>query len=285
MSRTPNCGLALITRSALIGLVAWVADTGLGCAAERTGADRQVRAGPERVQDTDRSDMLDQLQRQLGDMFRNPRLWSETQSGQIRMTGEGKVTVNPDTASLRIGVVTEAPTAVDVADQNAKRMEAVIGALKAVGLGDNAIRTDTAFLHQSYQTVSQGAEPTYRAFNAVIVKIGRLQDKGGVPIARVVKAATDAGANDVTGPVLSLEESATALAGARKAAVEDAMTKAAAYAHALGLRLGRVISVTADDPAPRPSPLTQAAAPPIEAATLDLSVRVTIVWELTDARP
>ena len=101
----------------------------------------------------------------------------------------------------------------------------------------------------------------------------------------MVKAATDAGANDVAGPVLSLEDSATALAGARKAAVEDAMTKAAAYAHALDLRLGRVVSVTADDPAPRPLPLTQAAAPPLEAAALDLSVRVTIIWELTYAKP
>jgi len=157
-----------------------------------------------------------------------------------------------------------------------------------VGKGASAradAHTDTASLHQSYQTTSQGAEPTYRAFNAIVVKIGRLQDKSGVPIARVVKAATDAGANDLAGPVLSLEDSATALAGARKAAVEDAMTKAAAYAHALDLRLGRVISVTADDPAPRPLPLTQAAAPPPEAAALDLSVRVTIIWELADAKP
>ena len=100
----------------------------------------------------------------------------------------------------------------------------------------------------------------------------------------MLKVATDAGANDVAGPVLSLEDSATALAGARKAAVEDAMTKAAAYAHALDLRLGRVISVTADDPAPRPSPLTQAVARPIEATTLDLSVRVAIIWELADVK-
>jgi uncharacterized protein YggE len=64
----------------------------------------------------------------------------------IAVTGEAVEEVAPDRAILRFGVVTERPTAAAASAENARTMEAIIAELKAMGVSDADMQTQTVLL-------------------------------------------------------------------------------------------------------------------------------------------
>lgn len=212
---------------------------------------------------------------------------AQVQVPSVTVTGEGVVETAPDTATLRISVVTEASAIRTATDSNAQRMREVRDAIVASGVPQSRLRTEQFSIQPFHAASKDGRTPQitgYTVRNTLTVRV-----KGTQLLGTVIERAGAAGANEVQGPEFSSEETPEVLASARERAVKDARAKAEAYATGLGARLGRVLSV-AEGESFRPirpyatemRAMAVAAAPPIESGTLDLRARVTVTWEILE---
>lgn len=203
---------------------------------------------------------------------------------QIRVTGRATVSVQPEQASVNVGVVTEAPEARDAARRNAEKLDAVLRALKSALGSDAKFETLSYSLHPVYRHPDPRNEPVltgYSASNVVRAKELPL-DKVG----EVIDLATSAGANSVSSITFDLRDEAAVKARALRDAAIDARAKADALADALGVQVLGILSVSEGEPdIVRPQPLyraemamVQAAPPtPVEAGAIEVRASVTLV--------
>lgn len=165
----------------------------------------------------------------------------------------GRVTRTPDIATIRAGVVTQAPTAAAALSENAARMAGVVRALKAAGIADRDIMTSNVGLSPQYRYADNQAPVItgYQANNTVAVKFRDIARSGPA-----LDALVNAGANQIDGPSMALDKPEAALDEARVNAVATARARAELYARAAGLRVARIISITEngenDGGGPRP---------------------------------
>lgn len=155
---------------------------------------------------------------------------------RILVTGEADVQAPPDTAVLILSVITQNQRALDAQQQNARKSEAVMRAVKEAE-GTAEIKTSDYSLQP--QRNWNGNMPRivgYEARNSVTVTTGTLDKVGAV-----IDAATGAGANSVENVSFVLRESNAARGQTLAEASRQAMAKAQAMAQALGGRVVRVI--------------------------------------------
>lgn len=196
----------------------------------------------------------------------------------VRASGEGVVNYKPDLMKLTINVTTQADTADQAAQDNATRTTAVISAVqKALGIGGE-IRTIGYSVNPIYK-YPQGSQPVlagYTASNTIEATTLDLSSPG-----RIIDAAVQAGASNVSGLTFGLKDPQPARAAALKLATQTALASAGAIASGLGARIGAVVSVeeasavrvvTTDRTAAVASTTT-----PIETGTLE--VRASVVLE------
>ena len=204
----------------------------------------------------------------------------------VEATGEAEVSLPPDQAMLSLGVTTEAPTAKQALDDNARRMTAVVTALAQAGFTAPDVATRAVSITPIMDFQPRGSEPPrivgYRANNTVQVKT-----RDPSAIGRALDAGVQAGANVSGGIAFSLVDSRTAETQALKLAVQDAQRRVSAMAEALGKRLGRVVEVRAVDverPVPRFEAMAQraGAAPPtpIEPGLITVRARALLKAEI-----
>jgi len=206
----------------------------------------------------------------------------------IRVSGEAKVTAKPDRVQIDVGVATHAATSQDAAAQNARAVEAVIGAVrKAAGPGA-MLKTVSYTLNPNYQYHSKGGEPTLEGYNAANVVQVTLDEL--VKIGPAIDAATQAGANQVQGIQFTLRDQDSVRAQALREAALRARADAEVLAAALGLKVVRVLTVEENSPHvvpvrmfKREAMAASAAATPVEAGTLDVTAEVTLSVEVGPA--
>jgi uncharacterized protein YggE len=164
----------------------------------------------------------------------------DTQSS-LSLSARGETQVQPDEASVSIGVQTKAATAAEAMSQNALAMHGVMAALKEKGLPDQAIQTAGVNLNPQYDY--QPNQPPhldgYLASNSVTVTVDNLAKLGPV-----IDAVTQGGANQINGVSFGLKDRRAAEDVARLAAVKDLRAKADLYAEATGYHLGRLIRLS-----------------------------------------
>lgn len=172
-----------------------------------------------------------------------PALAAETGPATITVTGEGQVEAVPDMATVSLGVTTEGDTASSALGANSDAVVAVIARLKAEAIEDRDIQTSGLSLGPRYDYGgSNGGQPKitgYVAMNTVTVRVRDIAAVGGV-----LDGVVSEGANTLNGLSFGLEDDAAALDEARRRAVADAVHKAALYAEAAGVKLGRVLSIS-----------------------------------------
>lgn len=206
-----------------------------------------------------------------------------TDKRQTRVTvgGDSIVQAQPDTSILTVAVVTQGRRAIDAQQENATKTEAVVRALKAA-VGTGAEVKTSGYSLQPMRVYREGQPPTingYEARNSVTVTTGELNKLGNI-----IDAASQAGANDVTGISFTLRQDRAARDQALKEATHEAMSKAQVIAQALG---GRVVSIAEVQENGFVRPLQAAIAgdvmmakqvtTPIEVGSLDVSSRVQLV--------
>lgn len=183
----------------------------------------------------------------------------------LDISAEGRTTRIPDVATIRAGVVAQAPTAAGALADQAGRMARVLAALKKAGVADRDIATATVGLSPQY--VYQNNEPPrvtgYQATNSVAVRFRAVKRAG-----TILDALVASGANQIDGPDLSIDQPDAALDEARLDAMKRARTRAELYARAAGLHVARIVSISegaANDGGPRP-PVLYARAMSVEKA-------------------
>jgi uncharacterized protein YggE len=196
----------------------------------------------------------------------------------VTVTGEATVAVAPDAAVIRIGVTSQDKTAREASEANAKQMTAVMAAIKDTGIADRDIQTSRLSLQPQYDANKSGnARLTgFQASNQVTVRIRDI-DK----LATVLDRAIASGANEMSGIEFVISEQSKMLDQARDDAIADARRKAELYAKAAAARIGNVVSISEEGPAPRPMQAMRAGAVPIAPGEQTLRAIVTVSYELT----
>ncbi|HUP82599.1 MAG TPA: SIMPL domain-containing protein [Candidatus Limnocylindria bacterium] len=203
----------------------------------------------------------------------------------ISVPGVGRVSVQPDVATLRLGVLVVRQTAAAARESAAATMNAVLEALNAKGVAKKDLRT--AFL--SLNPVTDYSPETgprvtgYQAANSVAVTVRDLAQAGAL-----IDAALSAGATSMDGLDFTVDDPSAAEEQARKAAMADAERRAETIAQAAGLKLGNVTAVSEGSsamPVPFPAPRAmafkaEAADTPVEAGSQEIVVSVSVSFAI-----
>jgi len=208
---------------------------------------------------------------------------------QIAVTGRGEVKVSPDRATIQISVQTRGSTAAAAAAENANKQQAVLAALRALGLGNDQLSTINYNVYPE-QRYEQGKEPVivaYNVTNTILADVRKLTQVGPV-----IDAALSHGANMIT----SLQFYASNTEAARRTAIGTAIEKARADAEAAARAahgtLGTLleINIGAYSPPP-PRPMMMMArkdaaqdSTPINPGEETLAVEVSTRWRFLPAQ-
>lgn len=220
---------------------------------------------------------------------------------RLMVTGESDSKASPDTAVVVLSVVTQNARALEAQQQNARKSDAVIQAVKAAAGANPEVKTSSYSLEP--QRDWWGGLPRikgYEARNSVTVTTDALDNVGAI-----LDAATQAGANSVDAVQFILREGKEARGQALGDASKQAMAKAEAMAQAMGGRIVRVVEEREGGfPAPVPPPgmeftdmsayssansnanmdVRGAARTPVQAGTLNVRSQVLLVVEV-EAQP
>jgi uncharacterized protein YggE len=203
---------------------------------------------------------------------------------QIVVSGRAEVKVSPDRATIQISVQTRGTTAAAAANENATRLNAVLAALRGLGLTNDQLSTINYNVYPE-QRYEQGKEPeivAYNVTNTVVADVRRLNQVGPV-----IDAALSHGANMITSLQFYASNTEAARRTAIAAAIEKARADADVAARAAHGSLGSLIEISIGayaPPPPRPlammraSVAGQAADTPINPGEETLSVEVSTRW-------
>lgn len=202
----------------------------------------------------------------------------------VSVSASADVSVTPNVAQVAAGVVTQAPTAAAAMAANAKQMELVFDKLKKSGIATRNIRTSGLNLSPTYSYENNTAPKLlgYQASNTVTV---RLEDM--TRIGATVDGIVAAGVNQIDGIVFSVKDEDSKLDSARVEAAKKATAKAQLLAGAMGMKLGRLVSVSENGGYSQPPMPVMAMAKAADAATtiapgeMQLSAAISATYELT----
>lgn len=215
---------------------------------------------------------------------------------RVTVAGETNMKAQPDAATVVLSVITQSPQALNAQQDNARKSEAVIQALKASAGADPEIKTSDYSLQPQYDDRYNKLPNIigYEARNSVMVTMGDLTRVGAV-----IDAASRAGANSVESVSFILRDNSPARGQALAEASRQAMTKAQSIAQAMG---GKVVRVVEEQEAGTTGTPTESKEDnsayslglraargalkqtPVQAGALNVSSRVEVVVEI-QARP
>lgn len=168
------------------------------------------------------------------------RLVNQPQN-QVAVTGQGKVTYQPDTANVVLGVhIEKAATAEEALRQINEKMGKIIPAVKAVGIKDEDIATQNYSLFPQYDYIDGISRLSgYSADQQLAVKIKNIKDNPDLT-GKVIAQAGKAGTNQVLSVRFDVSNINDLKQQARIKAVADARAKSGALAQAAGVKLKKV---------------------------------------------
>ena len=202
---------------------------------------------------------------------------------QIAVTGRGEARVSPDRATIQISVQTRAATAAAAAAENANKQQAVLAALRALGLGNDQLSTINYNIYpeQRYEPNKEPVIVAYAVTNTILAEVRRLNQVGPV-----IDAALLHGANMIASLQFYASNTEVARRTAIATAIEKARADAEAAARAARGTLGTLleINIGAYSPPP-PRPIMMAvrkevaqADTPINPGEETLAVEVSTRW-------
>ena len=208
----------------------------------------------------------------------------------ITVIGEGKINSSPDEAILTISVQNEGADPASTLDVNSTNTQKVMDRLKTEGLEDSNMETARVSIYPNYTYNPRTGKESiagYRAENQITVTL-----KDPLKVGKVLAAAVEAGASNISGPEWRLSNDSAAITDALKKAVDNASTKANALAEAQGVKVGEVLMMSEGEVHVPVMPVYYEAARdtdnkamaladvPILPANLDITAKVTVTYLL-----
>jgi uncharacterized protein YggE len=153
----------------------------------------------------------------------------------LSVAAVGRAETRPDEARFSAGVSSLAPTAQAASAATTAKINAVVAALRALGVQEADLRTQQLTIQR---IDGRPGRERFEASNVISVRV-RQVDRAGAAIA----AVTGAGANVLSGPDLRVSDPEAASRSAYADAYKAARARADAYAAAAGLTVERVLTI------------------------------------------
>ncbi len=205
----------------------------------------------------------------------------------ITISGEGKVTSQPDLAKMDLGVQVDGATVKAAQEQNTQKMNAITTALIALGVKKEDLQTSQYSIQPKIDWNS-GKQTVlgYTVTQTLSVKVRDL-DKAGDVLAK----AGELGANQVGGISFTIDDPTSLKDDARIKAIADARKKAEVLAKQLGLDIVKVVTFSENAQGGYPVPMmaksygmmdsaVAAPSPEIQSGTLDVVSDVSVTFEV-----
>ena len=210
---------------------------------------------------------------------------------RVTVAGETTMKAEPDAAVVFLSVITQGQQALSAQQENARKSDAVIQALKAKAGTDAEIKTSDYSLQPQFDYRDNKLPKIigYDARNSVMVTMGDLTKVGAV-----IDAASRAGANSVGGVSFILRDNSPVRGQALAEASRQALKKAQSIAQSMGGQVVRVVEEQEAGTTPTPAePMREANSnlsdlrggmldrqTPVQAAPLQVRSRVQLVVEI-----
>ena len=153
----------------------------------------------------------------------------------LQVVASGRADTRPDEARFTAGVQTNAATAAAASAGNNEVMNKVAASLERLGVKADDLQTRQITL----QRIDYGPERgRFRADNMIEVRVRDLKRAG-----EAIAATTEAGANVLSGPNMTVSDPEAANRSAYAQAYKAARARAEAYAAAAGLKVARVLAI------------------------------------------
>ena len=213
----------------------------------------------------------------------------ETERRVVEVEGVGTVKLDPDTADISLGVLTQDASLATAQDQNSAATQAIMEALAANGIVPEDIVTSGYWVYPINEYDENGnmvGVTGYQVNTALTVTI-----RDTSLVGKVLDDAVAAGANQVNSISFYVENTDEAATEARRAAIENARAKADEMAEAAGVIVVGVYSieeVSAPDAYPVDYDMAESAPAgrggagpvPVSPGQASVTVRVQVVYEI-----
>ena len=203
----------------------------------------------------------------------------------LNISASAEATRIPDVARISAGVVTQATDSNSALRANAQQMDKVMAAIKKSGIAERDVQTSGVSLNPQYKYEDNKAPQIvgYQASNTVNIKVRDISKLGAV-----LDGLADQGANQINGPMFSIDQPEPVYDQARMDALKKAQERAQTYAKNLNLRVVRIVSIDETNNGGFQPMAVLSAAPraakefnsPISPGETTLSVTLNVVFEL-----
>ena len=212
-----------------------------------------------------------------------PASMAASPTRSISVNAEGTVKVTPDAVRMSATATVVAGSNKEALAETSKAAAAVRAALLANGVAKTEITTQSISSYPEYSYTPEGGSKLigYRASQSFVVTIKNAANAGAV-----VDAVVAAGGDNlqVTGVSPFVLDASKASLSARTAAVKNARAKALSYAKLLGVRIGRVITLS-ESSGPSAYPIMAMAKDTagetvIDLGQQDVTVSISVKWAI-----
>lgn len=206
---------------------------------------------------------------------------------RVTVTGSGRVEIESDLATVRLGVETQADTAAEALEENNIRVTEVLSATQAAGIDETDIQTRDFRIEPVYRPDQPQPQEQpqqlvgYRVINIVEVTVRDLDSMG-----ELLDTVVAVGANQVQGIRFQVADRAQLIDQAREEAVSNAQAKAEQLTSLLDATLGEVLTIESFGETP-PQPIFFAedaavggAGVPVAPGTQFVEATVSITWRI-----
>jgi uncharacterized protein YggE len=158
----------------------------------------------------------------------------------VSASGTGMVYLVPDLAYINIGVQSRAEDVGLALRENNSQAQSISKVLTDLGVDQKDIQTSAfnVYPQPQYGPTGEVTRTDYVVDNVVVVTIRDLSKLG-----EMLDAVVSAGANNINSIQFDVTDKKTALAEARKAAIDDAKNTATEIASAAGIELGDILTL------------------------------------------
>jgi uncharacterized protein YggE len=214
----------------------------------------------------------------------------------VAVSGEGKISARPDVAFVTLSVQSVGKTVAQVTQDNNTKMNQVIAEMKKIGIKEDDITTTSYNLYPRYNEIKP-VDPEIKELVAQTPQIIgytldqslSLKIRDLTKVDQVLDRGVAVGANQVGGLNFDIDDASKIKSEAREQAFQKAREKAEAMAKAAGVRLGRVVTFSesygsypmyANYLMDAKTESYAAGAPSIQAGSKELSVNVSVTYEI-----
>jgi uncharacterized protein YggE len=203
----------------------------------------------------------------------------------VQVSASGRTETTPNEARFSAGVQSIGASASAASETNNGTINKVLAALDGLGIAKEDVQTRQVSLQRITYGPNRGK---FEASNMIEVRVRDVAKAG-----QAIAATTDAGANVLSGPNLTVGDPETGRNAAYANALKAARARADAYAGAAGLKVARILTirdagegsyhgVTSDAAAYEvaPPPVVRTQAPMIRPGTNTSEVRIQVDFAL-----